>query len=169
MTVSRRALISMLPPAALVLTPLGGCAALSEYLTGTNISKVASDVDQIATGVTAVLPTIKALLGIKDDVVAKVTAIVDEIKAVATKISGSTSTGTVALVKELGSAVYSISETLGGVALPSWVKKVVEAATALLPTIEAAVGIVAPLGARRFASTMTPDQARAVLAAARSR
>lgn len=154
--ISRRALLSMSAPiVALAFLPLAACTGF--------VSKVAKDVDLIAQGVEAVLPTIEKLIDLPAAVKDKVVAIVGEIKSVASNISRSVAVGTVDLVKQLGAAVANIANTLGGIKIPSWVSTVIKAAVALIPSIESAVGIVTP--AARFVE-MTPEQARAVLGAA---
>ncbi len=156
-TISRRALLSMLPP-VLAAPLLADCAGLS-------VSQISSDVDMIAKGIEAILPLIKSITGISQSTVDKVTSVVDEIKAVVSDISSGTKTTTIGLVKKLGTGVSKIVDLLGGVTLPSWVSTVLEAAGTLIPTIEKTLGFTAAASVRA-ASAMTAEQARAILAAA---
>lgn len=156
--IARRLLLTTAPIAL-----LAGCANLGKIVDAA--PTIASDAQLIADALEAILPTIKTLVGISQKTYDKIAAVVASIKSTASALaSSSTASSAASLVSSLVSGVASVVAALGGVAMPSWITVALDAAGALLPILEAAVGIAkAPTAA--LAPAMPPAEARRILAA----
>lgn len=144
---------------------LGAAAALALASCNTAqvdqaLAQAASDAQQIAAALKAILPNIGTVVGISPDKVAKAGQIIADIQSAAAAIS-SASSASAALpsVQQLEQDVNAVVSVLAGLPLPPPVGPALQAASILLPVIEAAVGIVVP----QAPEPGTVDQARGVL------
>lgn len=134
----------------------------------TTANKLASDVQIISQGLTAVLPTLETMPGVTPAVAAKIKAdlaIIQTDAAAVQTATSATAPTTAAKVQEIASVVGTIATSVMPL-IPGAAPfvPVVAAAQALLPTVLAAAGVsgsvVAPVVG------MPPDTARLVLTAA---
>ena len=155
MRTSRRSLLAL---ASLVpFTFIAGCAVSST----SQLQTVVSDINLIATSLNAALPAFAAISGITPTALAKVQSAVADLVAVASAAgTADTATQMQPLVQRVESDVNSVVSALAGLPLPPQLSVPIEAASVLLPVIEAAVGVVVTSTTN---STMTAAQARAVL------
>lgn len=130
------------------------------------LSKVASNAQVIADGVSAVLPTIQQVIGIKEDVVRRVTEIVAGIKSAAAALEGATGQGAMTLAQQVAVGVGALQKAVSGLTLPSWVSTVIQAAIQLAPVVLQVAGVVLAGPAPDPRATA---QARAILVAAAAR
>jgi len=144
---------------ALAATMLAACAA------GTMTpATVADDVTLITTAFTAMLPTLASTPGISAAATASVDqAVVDLQSAAAAVAAADTTVSARPVVVRVEANVNAVIAVLAGLTLPAPISTILEAVSVLLPVIEAAVGLTAPVGTEP--GTMTPAQARAVLRA----
>ncbi len=149
----RRDILSIVPLiAALNLTGCAGTAATPTQL--------ATDVNLIASGLSAAIASISQIPGVSATVVSQLQADLATIQADAAKVA---STPQASIVQEIGTVVQAVAT----IALPlipggSAVAATVQAAVSLLPAVLAAAGVNGVTIAAQF----TPDQARLILAAA---
>jgi hypothetical protein len=160
-TLNRRTLLSSAALGAVAIG-IAGCTTAQTQ----TINQVVDDVNTLAGGVAAILPSLTTITGFAADTVAKVQGYIANIEGVASQVASVASQGASAvapLVSNLGSLVSSIYVALGGSSLPSSVSLILQAAQALLPVILTAAGIaLAPAAA----PSMSAAQARLVLRAA---
>jgi len=166
MDTSRRSFLGVAASisAAAMLT---ACAALNPNNTPQqNLSLVVSDVSAIAAAFGKALPQIQAL-NLNADVRTMIDASVADLQAVAKAVSmaASSTTAEQPLIQKIETDVNAIINGLAGVPLPIPLSSIIQAATVLLPIIEAAVNLAvsAPAKARAMAVPMSPDEARAIL------
>lgn len=159
--VSRRALLR-----STALIPVGlaieGCSALTTAVA--LAPQIVQYVGIIAQAVSVVEPFITGLTGISSSVSGTIASAISSVKAAVS--------GTVATASGLVSGVSTMAGLLSGITgLPASVESFLTNATALLPSIEQALGIVATVSAPstaqhrfvRMAATITPEQAVANL------
>ncbi len=165
--VTRRALLR-----TTALIPVGlaveGCAALTTAVT--LAPQIAEYAGVIANAISLVLPDIKALTGLAGGAYNTIAWVVDQISGTATKIANATSADAASLVSTLASGVGTIAGMLSGLpSLSGIVNDVISNALAVIPRIEALVGIAPsapPVTAHRFArmaATVSPELAVANL------
>jgi hypothetical protein len=128
------------------------------------VSRVASDVNLIASGVTAAMADIKLLPGMPDAALTQLDFYLATIQADAAKVASATATPAASTIKEIAQVV----QALASVALPlipggSAIEAAIQAALSLLPVVLAAVGVAGAGAPAKY----QPDQARAILAAFR--
>ncbi len=159
---SRRALLrsTALFPVALAAA---SCQTVSDIVAIT--PKIASYIDTIAKVAAVVTPVILGLTKLSTNVKDTIASALAAIETSASSIASATSTTTSGLVAKLTSGVGTIAGLLSGVGVPSVVTTFIQNAVALVPAIEAAVGIKTTTHAARFAATVSPDQAHANLQA----
>jgi len=164
MHVSRRAFLGV-AAASLGAGALAACAAIDPNATPQeNLANVVTDVNDIAGAFMKVLPQIAAINGVPTSVIATVTSAVDEMQVVAQALSKAALSTTAAqpLVQKIETDVNAVVDAVASLPLPSSVSSVIQAASILLPIIEAAVNLSVTTPAVK-ASSMSPDEARAVL------
>jgi hypothetical protein len=149
------------------LTLLAGTTALTACVSNTTLDAIASDITDIAQGFLGVTPIIAAIPGLASSALASISDAVGNLQQIAEKVRQAVSTiAAQPLVQQVETNLNAIIAVLANVpALPPVIQVVLQAATILLPLIEAAVNLVIPprLAARAAATHMSPDQARAVL------
>lgn len=155
MKITRRQLL-----VSTALVPVAACAQLTNAITA--VPAVASDVNRIAGALQKIEPTIEALTGLAGGAKATIEATISQVSALAGQIAAASPTDVTGLVSQFAGGVAAIAGPLLGMPfLPAAVNIAINAALALVPTIEQVVGIVSAPQAARVA--MTPDQARAAL------
>ncbi len=127
-------------------------------------SQIASDVQLIASGLTAAMAEIKLLPGIPAADITQLDFYLATIQAGAAKVAAATSTPATSTIQEIAQVV----QALASVALPllpggSAIEVAIQAALSLLPVILAAVGV----SGAGIATKYQPSHARAILAAFR--
>jgi hypothetical protein len=127
-------------------------------------SQIASDVQLIASGLTAAMGDIKLLPGISNAAVTQLDFYLATIQADAAKVASTTSIPAASTIQEIAQVV----QTLAAVALPlvpggSVIEAAIQAALSLLPAVLAAVGVSGAAMPAKY----QPAQARAILAAFR--
>lgn len=153
------------------LFPLGACALAACTLSPsieTVLHTAIDDVEAIAAGFLGVLPQIGTVIGISAKLVAEVGAAIGDLQTLATQIEAVTNTTTAQpIVQQIEAKVNIVIEMLAALPLPPSVQLALQAASILLPLIEAAVHLlVSPkLAARAEQGRLTPEQARNVLRA----
>ena len=127
--------------------------------------QVVSDVNIIASGVSAILPGLSALGSVGSGVASAVGALVADAKSAAGAVSTALTTVAAApFVSTVSADIKAVTTALSGVSLPSSIAGVLAAAKSLLPLVESAVGIATAVLAEP--GGMSPEEARMVLAAA---
>jgi hypothetical protein len=142
---------------------LDGCAGIASAVA--LAPQIVQYVGVIAQAVSVVEPFITGLTGISSSVSGTIASAIASVKAAVS--------GTVATASGLVSGVGTMAGLLSGIkGLPASVETFLTNATALLPSIEQALGIVATVTApaaqhrfARMAATITPEQAVANLLA----
>ena len=153
--VNRRLLLMGL--AALPAATLAGCAS-GPAVAPTTIS----DVNLIATGLKALMPQLGLVTGLSTTAIDTATqAIVDLQSAADAVATADTIAAAQPLVVRIASDVSAVIGALSAVELPDALNRALQAASVLLPIIEAAVGLAAAVGAG--IGVMTPARARAAL------
>jgi hypothetical protein len=127
------------------------------------VSQIATDVNLIASGLTAAIANIKQIPGVPTAILTQLEFYLATIQADAAKVASATSTPATSVVQEISQVV----QALASIALPlipagSVIQATIQAALSLLPVILAAVGV----SGARVSARYRPDQARAILAAA---
>ena len=159
MTITRRRLLSstaLLPVSA----ALAGCPAFRAPGIPAGLQQVAQDVALIAQGLghaTLSLPGLipAGTLATVQKYLAQINQVAELLGQAPTAVAGAP------LIQQLEGAVNGIVAATGTLQLPGQWNAALAAVEALLPVIEVAVGLVTP--ARMARSTMTAEQARAVL------
>jgi hypothetical protein len=146
--------VAILPAASLLACQPGGPAP----------AQFVSDVQLLLSGLTAAIASIKQIPGVPAPAVATLEDNLSRLQTEAAAITVATGKLSPSTVQEIGQVV----EAVASVALPllpggSAIELTIEAAVAILPPIMAAAGI-SGIGKK---PELTPDQARAILAAAR--
>jgi len=158
MTLSRRTLL-----ATASLIPLAACAGATA-----DLSQVITDVGLIASGLQGALPSLVGSAGAS--VIAQITGWIADLQPIAAAIGGVTTVaGAQPLVTQIETILNSIVSLAATFTLPTPFGPALAAAAVLLPIIEAAVNLLVPAASaavHRYATAMTPAQARAVLAQA---
>jgi hypothetical protein len=128
---------------------------------------VVTDIQLISSGLSGSLAAFEGVTGIAPTVVAEIEA---KIAAISTAAEGVVSTvaSNVAepIVTQISTDFGALKTALTGVSLPAALESVLNAVSALLPYILAAVGVVSvSAGNASVATGLTPDQARLILKA----
>ena len=147
--------------------PLAACSAAQIAKVETVSGQVVNDVNIIANGVAAVLPGLSAIGAVGAGVSNAVGSLVNDAKQAASAVT--TAITTVAaqpFVAQVGSDITATVTALKGIALPTSISGVLQAAQSLLPVVQTAVGLLASVP---LAGGMDPNAARAILAAAAAR
>lgn len=131
-------------------------------------TQITDDINQLAAGLSGILPDVKAVTGLAAGAVTTVQNSVAKVKDLAAQVAAAVKGGvTLAapIISQIASAVGAISGTLSGsgVALPSWVSTVLLAAKTVLPIALSLAGVAL---AAPPSTGMTASQARAILSAA---
>ncbi len=146
------------------LVSVAGCATLSQTF-NKNLAQIISDVSLIANGVGSLLPQIAALTGLSAAAITTIQQAITAIKSIADQIKGISSTADAQpLVQRIESYLNTIVGALAVLPLPPPISVILQAATVLLPIVEALVGML--VTAKPMAGTMSPDSARLILAGA---
>jgi hypothetical protein len=144
------------------VSPLVACANFNNSL-----ASVANDVALIAQGFTGVMPAIDSIPGIPIETIGVVHSAIADLQLRADQIKETASTTEAQpLVQQVEGAFNAIVTALAQIpGLPPVVQIALQAATILLPVIEAAVHlIVSPrLNAQAAGAHLSTDQARALL------
>lgn len=146
---------------------LAGCATTSAGgLTAANVADIQAIANRFAT---VLLPVLSTVPGITPTILATVTTAVNDLNSVASQAS--TALAAPQATSLVGRVEADVNTALGilsgfSAVLPPPLGLILEAASVLLPVIETAVGIVAPVGAAP--STMSLTRARQVLGSAAS-
>ena len=155
----RRALLGM----AAIAPVAAACNGFTQVVS--NLPTYATDVQNIATDLTALTNTIGMIQGIPAATVAKVQGAISklsglaaQISAAATAVAGQTPT---ALLGQFGNTVLGIIQSIGGSGATGTLGTVLQAISAVLPSILSVAGIAL---AGPVTSTMTETQGRAYLA-----
>lgn len=148
---------------------LADCAALSSIPNVT--AQVVSDINVIADGVAAILPGLSAVGSVGAAIASAVGALVSDAKGAASAVS--TAITTVAaqpFVSTVAADITAAITAVKSITLPSGITNILSAAQSLLPFVQQAVGLGQTLiSAIPLAGpAMSPDAARAILAAAAS-
>ena len=132
-----------------------------------NLPQYATDAADIAAGLTTVVGDLKAAQAISPSEAVSLDAALVDVNTAAGALAKNTSiTAAKGTVNQLAAAANVVLSATAGIAtLPAADRDLLHAAQTLLPVVEAAVGIVVPAAATEM--SMTPEQARAVLAHAR--
>ncbi len=148
--------------ASSALAFLAGCTA-STTSTAIVTATAAADLKLIADACLPLATAIAGTAGVSPGMVEQINVDVAQLEAAAVAVQPGVAVAIAApSVSSVASVLSHILAMLSGFALPSNVTAILTAAQTLLPLVEAAVGIAVAVAAR--AGTMTPDQARAVLA-----
>jgi hypothetical protein len=158
---SRRDLLRRTAPlaffAASALTPLGACSTFQQVA-----SVVASDTLTIANGLTGVLAQLGTYSFVPAALISKVGVYIADVKSVATSLQTASASSATALVQQVETDVNAVVSALAGLPLPAPISTALQAASVLLPVIEAAVGLVVS----QFTGTGTTTPAAAMRATA---
>jgi|GEM_PF-2993651 hypothetical protein len=147
--------------AACALTPLAACAGLTEQQIA---SRAVQDMQLVANGLNAAIPELATVTGIPVATLTNVSALFGKAVAAAQGVSASiTATAAQSVVTQVVTYFNEAATMLSGLPLPPAFSTTLTALKVLLPVVEVAVGLPVPVGAAP--GGMTPDQARAVLAA----
>lgn len=158
MIASRRSILL----AACAALPLAACAGVTPAQLA---SDAVTDLGLIANGFTALLPEVSGITGLSSGAVASIENFLSEAKTTASNVSATiTQAAALPVVQQIETYFQEALNLLGVVSLPAPFSTVITALKVLLPVVEAAVGLTAPVGAAP--GGMTPAQARAVLAVA---
>jgi hypothetical protein len=155
---------SLLRTTALVPLGLAGCAGLIGAIAVA--PQVAADVALIASALRVLLPILEAATNLNASARATISSIIDEIAAMSAEVAkASTVDVAKVLIEQLVRGVSTIAALLMGGSFPPIVNAIIADVLALIPAIEAAVGIPvpAPTPAVMGAFAMTPAAARADL------
>ncbi len=141
----------------------GALVGLGACQTSPTPSQLTTDVNLIASGLSAAIRSIAAIPGVPAADVARLNTYLATIQADAAAVAGETATPVTGTVQEIGQVVQAVA----AVALPiipggSAILPVIQAAISLLPVILASVGA----SGAGVVATFSPDQARLILAAA---
>lgn len=143
--------------AALPAATLAGCASGPAVAPAT-----INDINLIATALKSLMPQLGLVAGLSTTAIDIATrAIVDLQSAADAVATADTTAAAQPLVVRIASDMSAIIGALSAAELPEALSRALQAASVLLPIIEAAVGLAAPAGAG--IGTMTPVQARAAL------
>lgn len=144
-----------------------GLAGCTPTQIATALQQAAADATTIATSLkTNVLPIVATLAGLSPASITKITTAITDMQSVAAAISGASSASAAQpSVQQLEADFSAVIGALAGLPLPAPIPVILSAAAVLVPGIEAAVGLLIPPSAAPPA--MTPDMARALLAAAK--
>lgn len=142
-----------------------GCATLFNA----TVAQVASDVATIVNGLEATVPAIAAAAGLSSAAAQAVTTALSSLQTLATSVSNAASTtAQKPLIQQIEADINTIVATAAAIpGLPAEVTLALEAAEALLPVIEAIVGLVVttPATPRPGLVRRTPTHVRALLKA----
>lgn len=146
--------------ASSAIIPLAGCAGMG---TDASISAIARDASILASGLMGAIAQLGSLA-----IPATVSAALAGLQSVADALSTVASqSAALPLVQKIESYVNVIVQALASIPLlPAPVTLALQAATILLPIIEAAVGMVLPASSMRAKlapSNMSPSEARLIL------
>ncbi len=129
---------------------------------GQSASRIAADVNLIASGLTAVVAQIGQIPGVPSAALTQVDFYLAKIEADAVKIARATSTPATSTVQEVSQVVQALaSVVLLLVPAGSVIEATIQAAVSLLPVILAAVGVAGAGVPAKY----PPARARAILAA----
>lgn len=146
---------------------LAACSAINPNATPTeNMINVTTDVNDIAGAFAKELPAFSTIKGITPQIISDVTAKIDEMQAVDGALTQAASTTAAQpLVQKIEADVNAVVDAVALLPLPPAIAAIFQAATILLPIIEASVGLmITPAAAAKAkAVRMSPDEARAVL------
>lgn len=157
----RRSILRTTALAAVLIAPMAACTTGQIQ---TVEAQALSDLSLVSSGIQAFGPLFSATTGVSATAVAAAEAIISDITAAAATISSATTdTAAQPVVTKIEGYVTALLSIAGQYTLPANVSAILVAAKALLPVIEAAVGIVI---AAAPANGMMPTQARQILAAA---
>lgn len=151
--------------AAMAISPLAACSSTTPP--DPNLSQAVQDVNALSAGLSGMLAGLSAsgAAGLTPDVLATVNGAIANLKTAAAAIA-KTATAVAAqpVVQQVEGYVNTVVSVLGALPLPPPISTVLEAASVLLPIIEAAVGLLTPAAKMKAApASMTPDQARLIL------
>lgn len=163
--VSRRGFLGI--AATTSVAALAACAMINPNNTPQeNMVQVVADVTNIANAFARSLPQITAL-SLSANTKAMISADVSDLNAVAKALtSAATTTTAQPLVQKVENDVNAVMDAVAALpGLPLALSGILQAATVLLPIIEASVGLAVPVAtaSRAKATGMTPDEARALL------
>lgn len=155
---NRRALL-----ATTLLAPLAACASGAP-----SPSQVIVDVQSIAGGLSAVLPTILAAVGVGTATAAQISGYVADVQAAASALGKATASAAASpLAQQIIADVQAVAPiALAIVGLPPSTVAVIQAALSLLPAIAAALGLTS---APSTVPTFDPATARLLLLGASAR
>ncbi len=127
-------------------------------------SQVATDVQLIASGLSAAIAAVAAIPGVPAATVTQLQGYLATIQTDAAQVASATASASTSTVQEIATTVQAVADVAlplipgGAVAVP-----LINAAVSLLPSILTAFGITS---ATKRAPVYTPDQARLILRAA---
>lgn len=143
--------------AALPAATLAGCASGPAVAPDT-----INDINLIATALKALMPQLGQVAGLSAAAMDTATQAIMDIQAAADAVTTADAIAAAQrLVVRIASDVSAVIDALSAAELPDALGRALQAASVLLPIIEAAVGLAAPAGAAT--GVMTPAQARAAL------
>ena len=133
-----------------------------------NLPQYATDAADIAAGLTTVVGDLKAAKAIPAQEAATLDVVLVDVNTEAGALAKQTNVATAkGTVNQLAADVSTLLGATSGITnLSAADRDILDAVQTLLPVVEASVGIVVPAAAAQM--SMTPEQARAVLAHARS-
>lgn len=165
--ISRRGLFrTVLVPMVLFLAGCGANQPIDQ-----NFARLAALVNTLAAALAKILPTIVSVAGGSSPLALQITGYIDELQKFAATVAASASTGAAAsTVKQIENVVNALVQAASNLPLPPPIPSILMAASVVLPTLEALVGLLIPAAPRpRIASApaaMTPAEAEAILTAA---
>ncbi len=143
--------------AALPAAPLGGCVS-GPAITPTAIN----DIGLIAAALKVLMPQLGLVSGLSTAAIDTATQAIMDLQAAAdAAATANTIAAARPVVTRIAADVNAVIGALSAASLPDALTHVLQAASVLLPIVEAAVGLAAPAGAGT--GVMTPAQARAAL------
>lgn len=144
--------------AALPVAPLVGCVSGAPSVPPAALS----DLNLIADALEALMPQLGLVSGLSAAAINTATQAITDLQAAADAVAAAdTIAAARPIVARIASDVSAVIGALSAANLPEALTRALQAASVLLPIIEAAVGLAASAGAG--ISTMTPAQARATL------
>ncbi len=134
--------------------------------TPSGLDTVISDVASIASGLSGILPIIDNIIGLDPGILDQVKTAIADLQVIAAELKTVNSiSGAQPLVQAVESELNTIVTGLASIPMPPSVAIVLQAATILLPIIEAGANLIVSAKVTRQAAKvqLTPDQARHIL------